>query len=90
MANIAEGFGRRGNREFAQFLAVAKGSTYEVISHLYVALDQGYIAQEEFDGLAAQADEVGRMIGGLLDYLGRSDGKGSRRRATPPETARER
>jgi four helix bundle protein len=41
MANITEGFGRSGSVEFIQFLAVAKGSACEVISHVYVALYQG-------------------------------------------------
>lgn len=45
MANIAEGFGRGGNKEFIQFLAVAKGSASEVQSQLYVALDAGYLNQ---------------------------------------------
>ncbi|MDH3445902.1 MAG: four helix bundle protein, partial [Deltaproteobacteria bacterium] len=48
MANIAEGFGRSGSGEFIQFLAVAKGSACEVVSHLYLALDQGYVSQQEF------------------------------------------
>jgi four helix bundle protein len=43
MSNIAEGFARRGNREFVQFLFIAKSSATEVQSHLYVAVDQGYI-----------------------------------------------
>ncbi|MBM3123272.1 MAG: four helix bundle protein, partial [Chloroflexi bacterium] len=42
-ANIAEGYGRGGSQEFLQFLAVAKGSVSEVRSHLYLALDQGYV-----------------------------------------------
>ncbi|MGB7207276.1 MAG: four helix bundle protein [Pyrinomonadaceae bacterium] len=39
MANIAEGFGRRSDNEFANFLNIAHASTYEVQSHLYIALD---------------------------------------------------
>ena len=80
MANIAEGFGRGGNREFVQFLAVAKGSTHEVISHLYVALDQGYVSQAQFDALSAQARQVGRITGGLMEYLRKSPLKGPRHR----------
>ena len=65
MSNIAEGFERGGQREFHQFLCVAKASCAEVRSHLYVALDIGYLNQLEFDQLIRKADEVGRVIGGL-------------------------
>jgi four helix bundle protein len=76
MANIAEGFERDGTAEFVQFLAVAKGSTAEVRSHFYVAFDQRYIAQGEFDRLSALATEIGRMIAALMNYLRRSGTKG--------------
>jgi len=49
MANIAEGLVRRPDEEFIQFLFIAMSSAAEVQSHLYVALDQGYIDQEHFD-----------------------------------------
>ncbi len=65
MANLAEGFERGGRGEFHQFLSTAKASCAEVRSHLYVALDAGYLAQVEFEKLFAQATEVGRIIGGL-------------------------
>ena len=48
MSNIAEGFGRGGNKEFIQFLSTAKGSASEVQAQLYVALDAGYINQDQF------------------------------------------
>jgi four helix bundle protein len=76
MANIAEGFERDGTAEFVQFLAVAKGSAAEVVSHLYIASDQGYIAKEDFDRLAAKATEVARMIAALMIYLRRSGTRG--------------
>jgi len=44
MANIAEGFVRKSNKEFIQFLFIGMSSAAEVQSHLYVALDQGYIS----------------------------------------------
>src|ERR1700687_534406 len=52
MSNIAEGFERSGTGEFIQFLATAKGSSGEVRSQLYVALDQGYITDAAFKHLA--------------------------------------
>ena len=46
-ANIAEGFGRHGNREFARFARIAKGSEAEVLNHLIDADDQGLLTDEE-------------------------------------------
>jgi four helix bundle protein len=69
MANIAEGFERGGDKEFIQFLSNSKGSCGEVKSHLYVALDQNYIAQEAFDLLYAKSDEVSRLVAGFRGYL---------------------
>jgi four helix bundle protein len=48
MSNIAEGFSRRRNREFIQFLFISKSSAAEVQSHLYVGLDQEYINKDDF------------------------------------------
>jgi four helix bundle protein len=76
MANVAEGFERSGSREFQQFLAIDKGSAGEVISHLYVALDQGYINDEEFRRLVNVARDTGRKIGGLMAYLRNSELRG--------------
>lgn len=82
ISNIAEGFERGGTREFLQFLAMAKGSVGEVKSQLYVALDQGYIQEKSFDSLYALASESGKMIAGLMNYLGRSKIKGSKYKST--------
>jgi four helix bundle protein len=71
MSNIAEGFERGGRAEFAQFLCTAKASCAEVRSLLYVALDEGYIDQPTFARLAAQAQEVGRIVGGLRAAVAR-------------------
>ncbi|HUI25212.1 MAG TPA: four helix bundle protein [Candidatus Kryptonia bacterium] len=76
ISNIAEGFDRGGDKEFIQFLFVAKGSCAEVKAQLYVALDQRYLTQEEFQGLSEQTSEVGRLIGGPIRYLQRSELRG--------------
>jgi four helix bundle protein len=78
MSNIAEGYERSGRGEFVQFLAVAKGSAGEVRSHLYVALDQGYISEVAFKELSGLAARVSRMVSGLMDYLCRSGIKGTK------------
>jgi len=78
MSNIAEGFERDGNREFLQFLAVAKGSSGEVRAQLYIALDQDYISKNSFETLSAISIEIGNLIGGLMNYLRKSDIKGKK------------
>jgi len=65
MSNIAEGFERGRTAEFHQFLSIAKASCAEVRAQLYVALDVGYLSPPIFDGLMAQATEVGLILGGL-------------------------
>lgn len=69
MANIAEGFIRRSDKEFIQFLFIAMSSAAEVQSHLYIALDQGYIDQKQFDDMYTQANKTAMIISGLLKYL---------------------
>ena len=69
MSNIPEGFARQSNREFIQFLYISKSSAAEVQSQLYVALDQEYITQEDFDSIYNQADIVSRMDSGFIKYL---------------------
>lgn len=69
MANIAEGFGRRSDKEFANFLNMAHGSASEVQSHLYVALDLSYIDQTSFKNLSALLEEASRMTLALAQRL---------------------
>jgi four helix bundle protein len=69
MANIAEGFVRRSSKEFTQFLFIAMSSAAEVQSHMYIAVDQGYVSKGTFESIYSQADKVGRIISGLIKYL---------------------
>jgi len=69
MANIAEGFTRKSNKEFIQYLFISKSSAAEVQSHLYVALDQGYVTQNDFESIYAQAEKVSKMNSGFIKYL---------------------
>ena len=78
MSNIAEGFERDGNREFCNFLSIGKGSAGEVRSQLYVALDQDYIGRVEFDHIHLKAQESGRVIAGLSNYLKQSGYSGNK------------
>jgi four helix bundle protein len=80
MSNIAEGVERDGNREFLQFLSIAKGSAGEVRSQLYVALDAGHIDQATFEALVAETGDILRLIGGLQRYLRQSDQRGPKYR----------
>lgn len=69
MSNIAEGFSRRSNKEFVQFLFISKSSATEVQSEAYVALDQKYIDQEAFNKIYHQAEKVSKLNSGLITYL---------------------
>ena len=71
MSNIAEGYERGRDREFVQFLIVAKGSCGEVRAQLYAALDQGYLTEQDFEGLVGQAERTSQLIAGLIRYLQR-------------------
>ena len=69
MANIAEGYDSLSNREFMRFLGYALRSATEVQSHLYVALDQDYASQDQFNAIYQQAIEVKNLLHGFLRYL---------------------
>ena len=68
MNNIAEGFERGSNKEFTQFLNIAKGSNGEVRSQLYIALDQEYLAAHEFERLKTQGISLSRRLSRFITY----------------------
>jgi four helix bundle protein len=68
-ANIAEGYGRYHYREFAQFYRQGRGSLYEMIDHLIVACDEGYISNEELNRLKREIQECLAILNGFINYL---------------------
>lgn len=68
-ANIAEGYGRFNYQENIQFCRMARGSLLETLDHLYIALDQKYISQENFDQLYNLSRETEKCLNGYIKYL---------------------
>jgi len=69
MNNICEGFDSRSNNEFIRFLTYSRRSCSEVQNCLYVALDQNYIAEDEFQESYSHCAKVRKIIDGLIRYL---------------------
>ena len=69
MNNIAEGFDSVSNREFVRFLTYSRRSCSEVQNCLYVAIDQRYLGEKDFDNMYALCAEVRKIIDGLIKYL---------------------
>jgi len=72
MANIAEGFHRKSNKDFMKFLDYSRASVAETVSHSYVAFDQNYINEEELDLVKTQADVVWKKVNNFITYLNKS------------------
>lgn len=71
MSNLAEGFERGGRKEFHQYISIAKASCAEVRFLLYVALDAGYVEEEQFTDLMMLGEEVARISGALRAAVAR-------------------
>lgn len=70
-ADIAEGSGRVGKKESGNFYNIAKGSLYEVISLLDVALMRNLVDKKEYDKLYNASEEISKMLTGLIKYNGK-------------------
>lgn len=78
-SNIAEGNGRAGNKDYAHFLSIARGSLFETMTQLQIAEDLGYLGDGECLGLESRStieivnslcEEIGRMLTAMLRRYG--------------------
>lgn len=69
MNNIAEGFERKGDKEFKHFLYIAKGSCGELRSMLHIAKELEYLPNKDFENLYNLSLEVSRLLSGFIKSL---------------------
>ncbi|PIV06786.1 hypothetical protein CO009_03885 [Candidatus Shapirobacteria bacterium CG_4_8_14_3_um_filter_35_11] len=68
-ANIAEGFGRKGNKEFIQYLYQSKGSLYETQNFLFLTKDLKYITLEQFNLLSNRYEILAKMLNSFISSI---------------------
>ncbi len=69
MNNIAEGFERKSNKEFKQFLFIAKGSCGEVRSMLKLGTELAYIEMKKCENLKEECMQISKVLSGLIKRL---------------------
>jgi len=67
--NIAEGSARKSKIDFKRFIQIARGSLNEVVTCLYIAVEQKYINQEDFKIMYSECEEISRMLQGFIKFL---------------------
>lgn len=67
-SNIAEGNGRGSNKDYAHFLAIARGSLFETLTQLELAKSFGYISN--YDSVSGLAAEISRMLTTMMQKYG--------------------
>lgn len=84
-ANLAEGFGRFHYRESVQSCRMARGSLFELLDHLQVALDNGYLDAKNFVELGSRVNSGVKLVNGFIRYLSkRKNGAGLDRSTDQP------
>jgi four helix bundle protein len=78
MDNVAEGYERDGNKEFIQFLSIAKGSNGETRSQAYRSFDAGFINEKELEDILNRTVSIKGKLNSLIKYLKNSDRKGNK------------
>lgn len=67
-SNIAEGCGRNTSKDSIQFFHIARGSLYELETHLHVSLDQNYLSENELNATLNLITDCKKLINGFINY----------------------
>jgi len=68
-SNVAEGCGRRTNKDTVQFLYIAMGSLREVESQMYIAKEFGYVDEDVLKEISNELIGIGKQLSGLINYI---------------------